>query len=356
MRYQNRMKAAPIRNLLVVRLSSLGDVVLATGALPILRERFPGARIRFLTKPDYAPLLERHPDVDEILPLRGGLGATIARLRSEGVDLIVDLHRNLRSRALRWGMPGVRSVAVRNHALRRRLLVWTRLGLSPPPSVLDRFREAALRSGGGSRNGRPPGGPLPSIHLSEEERAGARRVLAASGLPPEGPLVALHPGARWATKRWGLDRFEDLSRRIARAGGRVAVFGSEDDREAAEGVARAAAPRGASFAGGTDLRRLAALLAECRAFVSNDSGPMHLASAVGRPVVAVFGPTVEGFGFSPRGADDRVLQVPLDCRPCSLHGSTACPLGHHLCMDLVTVESVWRRVEAMLAAGRARAA
>jgi heptosyltransferase-2 len=113
-------------------------------------------------------------------------------------------------------------------------------------------------------------------------------------------------------------------------------------------VAAAAAGRAHSAAGVLGLRASAALIARAVVLVTNDSAPLHLATAVGTPIVAVFGPTVPAFGFGPRGARDRVIEHPsLPCRPCSTHGPQVCPLGHHRCMREVSVESVAAAVAAV---------
>jgi heptosyltransferase-2 len=119
----------------------------------------------------------------------------------------------------------------------------------------------------------------------------------------------------------------------------------------------AAAPgRAHSAAGQLGLRASAALLARAAVLVTNDSAPLHLATAVGTPVVAVFGPTVPGFGFGPRGPTDRVVEHPsLACRPCSAHGPQVCPLGHHRCMREISVEAVAAAVAAVTGAEAQRA-
>jgi heptosyltransferase-2 len=127
----------------------------------------------------------------------------------------------------------------------------------------------------------------------------------------------------------------------------VVIVGSGEDRELGLAVAAAAPERASVAAGELPLRASAALLERAALLVTNDSAPLHLASAVGTPVVAIFGPTVPGFGFGPRGPRDRIVEHPaLSCRPCSSHGPRVCPLLHHKCMQEVAVERV---VEAVMA-------
>jgi heptosyltransferase II len=158
-------------------------------------------------------------------------------------------------------------------------------------------------------------------------------------------FVALAPGSIWGTKRW--PGYAGLAGLLQ---GPVVIVGGPEDRALAERVA-AGRPSAHVAAGELSLRASAALLSMARVLVTNDSAPLHLASAVGARVVAIFGPTVPAFGFGPRGESDRIVEHPaMPCRPCSSHGPQVCPLGHHRCMrDL----EVGRVLEAVSGEGEA---
>ena len=128
---------------------------------------------------------------------------------------------------------------------------------------------------------------------------------------------------------------------------RALIFGGPDEVELSERVSGGIGIDAFSVAGKTGLRETAALIKRCSVFVTNDSGPMHMATAVGTPVVAIFGPTVRGFGFSPLGKSV-VVESELKCRPCTLHGSDRCPKGHFECMKKITADSVFERVKGMV--------
>ena len=165
--------------------------------------------------------------------------------------------------------------------------------------------------------------------------------------PREAEWMAVVPGARWATKRWPLERWASLCRKWIE---------SDPSRHAlallgpGEGAGRAAF----ETAGPDAPRRIHALTAEfglvaeilrrMDVVVAGDTGLMHLATAVGAPVVALFGPTTPAFGMSPYGPRHRTVSMELPCRPCSLHGGDVCPLGHHRCMEELDVERVWAAV------------
>jgi heptosyltransferase-2 len=162
-------------------------------------------------------------------------------------------------------------------------------------------------------------------------------LLRVAGVAPDEPLIALAPGSVWATKRWPY--YPELARLLADAGRIVLVGGAEDGPLAAE--VRAAVPAAVDATGALPLLASAELIGRCGVMVTNDSAPLHLASAMGTPTVAIFGPTVPEFGFGPL-APARVVvgHDSLTCRPCDRHGPRRCPLGHFRCMRELTPEAV----------------
>ena len=164
--------------------------------------------------------------------------------------------------------------------------------------------------------------------------------LAEAGIAPGARLAGVHPGAAWATKRWLPERFAELCRRLKAEGLTPVLVGGPGD--AALGAEIAAASGAANLVGKTDLEELKSLMGRLSLFVTNDSGPMHLAAAAGVPVVAIFGATTRELGFFPYGSGHRVVEAPLACRPCGLHGAKSCPEGHFLCMRLLSVDAVHR--------------
>lgn len=326
--------AAP--RILAVRLSSIGDVILITPLLRAIRTRHPDAYLAVLTKRALAPLFQDDPRLDQVIALEPGesLASLARRLRRERFTHCLDLHGSLRSRALRLLVPG-RWRGYDKRALARWALIhlhrhWYRDEVPTP----ERYFEAAQ-----DLDVHPDGGP-PEIFLTAAAERAADAWLAAHGI--SGPFVALAPGAAHATKRWPAPSWSALAAALARRGIGVVTVGGPDDREVGREVAAAAGGMGTNAAGATTLIETAALLRRATATVSGDTGVMHLATAVGTPVVALFGPTVREFGFFPYTTAATVIERDLDCRPCSAHGSARCPLGHHDCMrkiDVATVEA-----------------
>jgi heptosyltransferase-2 len=184
--------------------------------------------------------------------------------------------------------------------------------------------------------------------LGPEDLAVADGTLRSVGIDPGRPLLGLSPGANWATKRWPAERFAGLARRALDRGVQVAVQGSVAEGDLTAQVARLA-PGSVDLAGKLDLRGLGGFIARCAAFAANDSGPMHMARALGIPTLALFGST-DPTMFDFRGHE--VLFAGVACAPCSFFGRRRCPRGHFRCMLDLTEERAWSALGPLLSAGR----
>lgn len=310
---------------LLIRLGSLGDVVLATAAANAARAEHGDRCLDVLVKSEWAPIWEGHPAVRRVLAWPreergpGGIARWAARLREARYLETFDLQASPRTRALA-GLSGLRAVRrPRRMHLRRRLLVWTRRW-GPPAD----FSVAASFAG----TVRPGALALPSVHPGLEARSRAAALRIRPG------TVGLIPGARYATKRWPLERFVETGRALDAAGkGPVPVFFGPDEGGLLETWRTLWPEEERWIAVREDLATVAAALGGLGAVVSNDTGLAHLAAAAGTPVVVLLGPTVRAFGFAPVGEGHQVLETEgLSCRPCTLHGSEKCPRVHFRCM------------------------
>jgi lipopolysaccharide heptosyltransferase II len=318
---------------LVIQTAFLGDVVLTTSLLSAIAAHH--GPVDVVTTPIAAPLLETHRSVRKVIAYdkrgsdRGwaGLRKLAERLKTEQYQRAYLPHRSLRTAAL--GM------------LAR---IPSRIGFSGPWSFL--YTEARPKPPLGHESDRllaladeAPGAYPPHLRpTTADERAAAAVVT--------GEFVALAPGSIWGSKRWPY--YGELARQLADYAP-VVVVGGQDDVGLGEAIVRAVGPtrgRAVNACGKLTLRQSAALIGRAALLVTNDSAPLHLATAMGTPVVALFGPTVTEFGFGPLRAGDIALGVDeLPCRPCSPHGPPQCPLGHHRCMRDLTVEAVIAAIE-----------
>ena len=328
--------------ILLVRFSSIGDVILTTPLIRAVARRHPDAKLVYVTKRSMAPLVADHPAIAEVEALdpHEPLRHLAQRVRRHAPTLALDLHGNVRTLLLqlhvrcRWSRFWKRK-------LPRGVLISTKVDwygrIQPVP---ERYFEAAR-----GLDVEPDGGP-PEFFLGQGARDRVARWLGERGLASK-PYVTLAPGAAHATKRWPIAHWIALAAQLRAAGHPVVVVGGPDDRGLAGQLAAAGAADTA--AGEFSLQETGAIIAQARVLVSGDTGVMHMATGVGTPVVALFGPTVEQFGFFPYRARSLVLQRDLACRPCSASGTPVCPLGHHRCLAEIAPADVARAVDRVVA-------
>ena len=341
-----------LRRILVIRLSSLGDILLMTPLLNLLRAACPQAQIDVLVKAEYRDLLRAHPAIARLLTYdsRQSLLQMVGSLRAGRYDLALDLHCTPRSQLILRGLRAHRKLTYNKRVLRRALLVrlgWNTLRRMTP--VPELYAAPLRRLGLTGRLG------APTMHLDPESTE-AMTTHVARSLPdaPNQPLLAVAPGARWPTKCWPVERFADVAQELAREKrAAVVILGAPDEAPLARTLCDKLDVPVVKAAGTLSLMQSAALLSRCRLLISNDSGLMHMATALQVPVVAVFGPTVQEFGFYPFQARAEVVSEPLPCRPCSTKGSRYCPRGHHACMQDISSARVLAAAKAMWESGDA---
>lgn len=315
----------------MTRLSALGDVVLASAVATALRDRFPSARIDFLSQEPHGRILEWVRGLDAV-HLWTGEGAPPSESRARTWDVVVDLSGTGRSRRLLRAISRRRLLRVRKQALRRFAFVrLRRFGAGPSGlvRVLDRLF-ATVAPLGVTRGDRRPQLDVPT--------------------PPEDGPVLLAPGAGRPTKRWPAERFTEVARRLGEDGDRTLVVGSAEERPLLEAVAGGADGSAEVFAT-EDPAALPPVVARCPLALTNDSGLLHVAEACGADVIALFGPTHPALGFAPIGAGSVAIHTGIECSPCDLHGPERCPKGHHRCVVDLSVERVLAEIRARRPAG-----
>ena len=328
--------------ILLVRFSSIGDILLTTPLVRALRRRHPDAQLIYVTKRAMAPLVADNPHLSQVVALEPDEPLTQLANHLRGLQPThgLDLHGSLRSAALRV-LVRCRWSGYAKRKLARTLLVATKIDLyRGDVPVAERYFEAARQLDV------TPDGDSPEFFLSAGARERVAHWLAERDLA-EAPLAALAPGAAHATKRWPIAHWQALAERLRGAGYRIVVLGGPEDRGAAQQLGPP--PLAESAAGEFTLQETGACLARAKVLISGDTGVMHMATGVGTPVVALFGPTVRAFGFFPYHARATVLAQDLQCRPCSTMGTARCPLGHHRCLVDLLPAQVAAAVERLVA-------
>lgn len=329
-----------IHNILVRAVNWIGDAVMTTPALMAVRETYPKARITLLANPLVGQLLQGHPAVDRVLVFdrkrehHGLVGRLrLARqLKQEQFDLAIILPNSFDSALIPW----LARIPQRwGKASDGRSLLLTRRFYEQNPSQ-DRHEVQyycdLLRSFGFSATQSEP-----FLTTTPQEDQAAVELLGAHGISANDRLLGINAGASFGSaKRWYPERFGLVAKHLTDAwGARVVLFGGPDEVEIVAEIEQRLQGQCLNMAGKTSVRQLMALIKRCNFFVTNDSGPMHIAAAFGVPLVAVFGPT-DHVGTAPCSDKATIVRHSVDCAPCKLR---SCPTDHR-CMLAVTVEDV----------------
>ncbi|MGE5839431.1 MAG: glycosyltransferase family 9 protein [Deltaproteobacteria bacterium] len=362
-------KYAPTMNILIVKLSAIGDVIHTLPALTALRRHYPDARIDWLVEDTSADLLQGHAALSRALVwrrrefirfLKAGRFPSAARLflelllelRGTRYDLIIDFQALLKSslwiflargrRKAGFG-PGmehsekshlflnerVPAVSMEVHALDRGLVLLKALGIPDMPVLYG-------------------------LPIAAEEEQAAQQILASKGLRPDRPFVAINPVAKWPTKLWLPQRFRELVERLLKDGFQVVFTGSREDQPLIDEMVDSLGSSVIRLDGLTTLKVLAAVYRSAAVVVSTDTGPMHLAAAVGTPVVALFGPTAP-WRTGPYGKGHQVLRAGVGCSPCLSRSCRTADLEPMACMAQIAVEQVAEAVARAAADRESRA-
>lgn len=325
-----------MRNVLIIKLRYIGDVLLATPTVRAIKAARPDARVTMMVNRGTEDVLSGNPDIDEIMVLdKGSLAAQwrfIAGLRRRRFDAVIDLTDGDRSAFLSWvsGAP-VRIGFNDEHRWRGRCYTHV---VQPVPGVrhrierdLETLKHLSVEAGS----------KAPRLCLTPEEESSADQLLDQLGVPRSQPLVILQPGARYWFKVWPPERFAELADRLTfEYSCQVLIGGSSQDIDLAQQIQQMAKSHPIIMAGSTTIRQFAAIARKSALFVGSDSGAMHIASAVGIPVVALFGPS-NPVEWGPRGGAAEVIYKGLDCRAC-FHPT--CTRGEGNCMRQIIVEEV----------------
>ncbi|MFI5264896.1 MAG: lipopolysaccharide heptosyltransferase II [Candidatus Kapaibacterium sp.] len=318
-------------SILIIRLSSLGDIILTTPLLQEMRRKYPEARIDLVVKKEYAGIVSQFPWLSNIFALDTIKGTEeIQRLNGEfknaGFDHILDLHNNFRSNRLRKGLTGKIHI-INKRTFKRWLLVKTKINLlKDEPDIIGRFFET----------GKSLGISDPGTGVTFEKDFQTSSLKKA----------ALCPGAKHWNKRWPPEYYVEVAKDLIAKGFRIEFFGSAEENDYVSNIA-SQLPQNkiTNFCGKLLLAEIPARIAECSLAITNDSGLMHVASAVGIPTIAIFGPTVREFGFMPRNKNVQIVEnLNVDCRPCTTIGLDHCPKGHFRCMKEIMPEIIFTNI------------
>ncbi len=331
-----------ISKILIIQTAFLGDVILCTPLIKTTKKVFPNSFVSFLLIPETKNIVKNNPYLDEVIVYdkkgqQKGLRnffKMVEKIKNKNFDLAIIPHRYLRSALLAYlakipqrvgfdkGMSSflfTQKVTYQNnlHEVDRNL------------SLLNDFGNDLLDK-------------TPELFPKSEDFSYASELLRDSGIRKNDKIVGIAPGSVWSTKRWLPERFAEVSDfLIKEAGAKVIFLGSKEDEKLCSEIADIMKEKPVILAGKTNILQSAAITSKCKVILSNDSAPVHIVSAMKKPVVAIFGSTIPEFGFAPYGEGNIIIEKKMKCRPCGIHGKNRCPKKHFKCMTEITTKEVF---------------
>lgn len=315
------------KKILVIRFSSLGDVIYTTPVVRCIKQQLPHCEVHFITKPAFKYIYEGNPYVDKLLLLKEKLGDTIKEIKSEGYDCIIDLHSNLRTRIIKLAT-GIKSYTYNKQTIQKWLSLKLRKQLVPPVHLVDRYLKAAAPLGVVNDN-RPIDYFIKNQHHLSDL------------LPPshQQGYVAFIIGAAHFTKRMSNEKIVSLCKKLPYP---VVLLGGNDVKDNGTFVAESCGPGVYNACGKTNLDESVFLVSKANVIIGFDTGLTHIAEAFNKPIASIWGSTVpELLGVQPYKIDHSLVAgVKLSCRPCSKYGLAQCPKGHFNCMHLIQEDAI----------------
>lgn len=311
-----------IDKILVIRLSSLGDILLTTPVIRALRSKYPNAKIDFLCREEYSSVVLWNRYLNDKI-IYDNSSELISELKNRNYEVVIDLQNNLRSRKITKELNAI-IYRYKKPTVKKFLIVNFRWNLlAPPVSIVERYA-----------------GAVDNLELDD---GGLNLFLPKnikSILTGKRKYVGICPGSRHFTKQYPVEYQIELCRKLSGEGFSPVLFGGKSDIEICAEIERGA-DSVINLSNDNDLYSTAANMKKCSVVICNDSGLMHTAAAMKVPVIAIFGSTVKEFGFAPYGVKNVIIEnEEISCRPCSHIGKSRCPKGHFDCMRSLTPEIV----------------
>ena len=329
---------------LVIRFSSIGDIVLTTPVVRCLKKQVPGAVIHYLIKPQFKMVMEPNPDIDRFHVLQNDWEAMIEELKAEKFDYVIDLHHNLRTLRVKKALD-VPSFSFNKLNIEKFIFVKLKWNVMPKVHIIDRYLETVASFGVHND------GAGMDYFIPEKERVPVNDIPASQ----HAGFISIVIGASFYTKKLPVEKLQELCRKINHP---IILLGAKEEREEGEAIASVDPIKVYNACGKFSLHESADLVRQSKVVIAHDTGLMHIAAALKKPVIAIWGSTTPSFGMVPyygqnflqRVADpsDDVQVHKLWCRPCTKIGRHKCPQGHFKCMKNIAIDDIVVRVEKRL--------
>ncbi|MBK6936771.1 MAG: glycosyltransferase family 9 protein [Chitinophagaceae bacterium] len=324
---------------LIIRFSSIGDIVLTTPVIRCLKQQVPDAEVHFLTKAAFLPVVEYNPYIDKIHLLAHSRELMMEELRTENYDYIIDLHHNTKTLRVKSALKK-KSFSFYKLNIEKYFYTALKINALPKVHIVDRYLKTVAAFG--VKN---DGAGL-DYFISPQDEIKREDIPASHSAG----YIACVIGAALGTKKWPVEKWKEFCAKVKYP---IILLGGPEDAEAGKEIAVIDDIKVYNACGKFRLNESADLVRKARLVISNDTGLMHIAAAYKKPIISLWGNTVPSFGMSPYYGDapatDAIMQVnKLWCRPCSKIGYKKCPLGHFKCMEKIEPDEVLRKVMARL--------
>jgi ADP-heptose:LPS heptosyltransferase len=324
---------------LVIRFSSIGDIVLTTPVIRCLHQQVPGAEIHVLTKQQFRVIFEANPYVHRVIELGYSKELMMHQLETEGYDAIIDLHHNLRTWQIKRALKGIPAYSFPKLNWQKWLLTACKINRLPAVHIVDRYLQT-VQSFGVVNDGK-------GLDYFIPDKAQVR----STDLPFSHQMgyIGMVIGAAHATKQWPAKHWKELCSRISFP---IILLGGKEDRANGAAIAAADPIKIYNACGKFSLHESADLVKQARLVVTHDTGLMHIAAAFRKPIISIWGNTIPAFGMTPYYGNASIAEkrseVALSCRPCSKIGYNRCPRGHFNCMEKQEVGQIEQWVQELM--------
>lgn len=324
---------------LIIRFSSIGDIVLTTPVIRCLKKQVPDAEIHFLTKDTFRSIVEHNPYIDKLYVLAHSWELMIEELKVEEYDYIIDLHHNTKTLRVKNALKK-KSFSFYKLNIQKYFYTAFKINMLPDVHIVDRYLKTVASFG--VKN---DGAGL-DYFIAEQEKIKRQDIPASH----TAGYIACVIGAAHGTKRWPIHKWKEFCTKMNHP---IILLGGSEDRVNGDEIAAVDTIKVYNACGKFKLNESADLVRNAKLVISNDTGLMHIAAAFKRPVISLWGNTVPAFGMYPYYGDapvsDVIMQTnKLFCRPCSKIGYNKCPLGHFKCMEKIEVDEVINKVRLRL--------
>lgn len=310
-----------MKKILIIRFSSIGDIVLTTPVIRCVKNQLPNSEIHYVTKKPFKGILENNPAITKVHVIEREVNEVIADLKKENFDFVVDLHNNLRSSQVKMKL-GKPSSTFKKLNFQKWILVNLKINRMPAVHVVDRYLDTVKKLG------------VVNDNKGLDYFIPAKDEVSIDSLPVshQNGYIGFVIGAKHFTKQLPTEKIISICKKINQP---ILLLGGKEDLERGEQIAKAIGITIYNACGKYNLNQSASLVKQARKIITHDTGLMHIAAAFKKEIISVWGNTVPAFGFTPYLPDPQSKMVEvknLSCRPCSKIGHDACPKGHFKCM------------------------